>query len=150
MYINRRIIFIGSILALCVIGCKKEDPIEISTIPQLEFLSINPSTAKEYQDKITITISYKDGDGDLGENTTDVKNLFLTDNRNGVTYEYRVPQLAPSEEKIRIQGNLPVVLKNTAIIGGGDSESVTFSIYMVDRAGNKSNTVNSSSITVTK
>lgn len=131
-------------------SCKKDDSLEISTTPAIEFVSITPSTATEYQDKITITISYKDGDGNLGENTADVKNLFLTDTRNNVTYQYRIPQLAPTGESVAIEGNLPIELPNTAIINGANSQTVSYTVYIKDRAGNVSNTVTTSAITIVK
>jgi hypothetical protein len=130
-------------------SCKKDKKIEISTTPVIEFLSITPSTAVEYQDKITITISYKDGDGDLGENAPDVKNLFLTDLRNNVTYQYRISQLGPSGQVTPIQGTLTVELKNTAITNGTSSQAVSFSLYLKDRTGNSSNSITTSAITVT-
>ena len=129
-------------------SCKKDENIEISSIPSIEFVSITPSSAIEYQDKITITISYKDGDGDLGENSPDVKNLFLTDTRNNVTYQYRISQLAPSSPAIAVQGILTIELKNTAITNGTASQAVSFSLYLKDRSGNVSNTVTTSAITV--
>jgi hypothetical protein len=131
-------------------SCKKDDQIVVSTTPELNFVSISPSSAVEYQDKITIVITYKDGDGDLGENTPDVKNLFLTDTRNNVTYQYRISQLAPSGQAIAIQGSLAIELKNTAIINGSTSQAVTYSIYARDRAGNVSNSITTSAITLTQ
>ncbi|MGB3948408.1 MAG: hypothetical protein WBM13_10510 [Bacteroidia bacterium] len=139
-----------SIFCTVLFSCKKDDEITISTTPELNFVSISPTTATEYQDKITIVITYKDGDGDLGENAPDVKNLFLTDTRNNVTYQYRISQLAPSGQAIAIQGTLAIELKNTAIINGSTSESVTYSIYAKDRAGNVSNTISTSAITLTQ
>lgn len=131
-------------------SCKKDETVEISTTPAIEFVSISPGTAVEYQDKITIVISYKDGDGNLGENTPDLKNLFVTDTRNNVTYGFRISQLAPSGSAIAIQGTLSVELKNTAITNGSTSESVSYMVYVKDRAGNASNTVTTSAITVTQ
>jgi hypothetical protein len=136
------------LLSATISSCKKDKKIEISTTPVIEFVSITPGSAKEYQDKIIITISYKDGDGNLGENSPDVKNLFLTDTRNNVTYKYRIPQLAPSDASIAIQGSLPIVLQNTAITNGATSQSVSYTVYLKDRAGNQSNTVSTSAITV--
>ncbi|MBC7766297.1 MAG: DUF4330 family protein, partial [Hyphomonadaceae bacterium] len=54
----------------------------MSVSPSIEFVSMTPNPAVKYQDEIRITIKYIDGDGDLGENIPDVKNLFVTDNRN--------------------------------------------------------------------
>lgn len=138
------------LLSLFVLSCKKKKDEPLSATPVIEFVSITPSTAVEYQDKINITIFYKDGDGDLGENSPDIKNLFLTDSRNNVTYQYRISQLAPSGQAIAIQGNLVVELKNTAITNGATSQAVSYSLYMKDRAGNVSNTISTTAITITQ
>lgn len=130
-------------------SCKKDEPV-YSTTPEIGVVSISPSTVKEFQDQVTIVISYQDGDGDLGENNPDVSNLFLTDNRIGVTYEYRIPQLSPDNSDLIIKGNLNVVLKNTGITNGASSQTVNYSLYVVDRAGNKSNTVTTSDVMVVK
>lgn len=120
----------------------------ISEIPEISFESVVPNVVVEYQDSLYFTISYRDGDGDLGENNTDENNLFLQDSRNQVTYGFRIQQLAPDNAEIAIQGNINVTLPNAAIVNGGTSESITYSIWVVDRAGNESNRVNSSTVTV--
>ncbi len=130
-------------------SCKK-DKTESTITPQIEFVSISPSSAVEYDDPITIAFSYDDLDGDLGENDPNVHNLFITDSRNNVTYNYRISQLAPDGAKIHIQGNLNAIIKNTAITDGSASQSVTYSLYIKDRAGNKSNTITTSAITITQ
>jgi len=58
--------------------------------------------------------------------------------------------LAPSGQAIAIQGQLTIELKNTAITNGSTSQSFSYSVYVKDRAGNQSNTVNTSAITVTE
>lgn len=121
---------------------------EISEVPEIAFESVVPNVVTEYQDSLYFTVSYRDGNGDLGENNTDNNNLFIEDSRNQVTYGFRIQQLAPNNADIAIQGNLNVTLPNTAIINGGASESVSYSIWVVDRAGNESNRVSSSTVTV--
>ena len=121
---------------------------EVSEIPEISFESVIPSVVTEYQDSLYFTISYRDGDGDLGQNNTDDNNLFIQDSRNDVVYGFRIQQLAPNNADIAIQGNINITLANTAIINGGTSESVNYSIWVVDRAGNESNRVNSNTVTV--
>ena len=130
-------------------SCKKDEPL-ISNTPAIEFVSVTPASYTEYSGEITFTISYKDGDGNLGENNPDVKNLFLTDNRNNVTYQYRIQQLSPDGSTIAIQGNIKIKLSGTGITDASNSQTFSYSIYIVDRAGNRSNTVTSSAITVSK
>ncbi len=130
-------------------SCKKDAPV-YSDVPQIKLESVSPSSVKEYKEAVVFVISYEDGDGDLGEDSPDVKNLFITDNRIGVTYEYRIPQLAPQGAGIIIRGNLSVSIRNTGITDGSSSQTVTYSVHLLDRAGHESNTVTSTAITVTK
>lgn len=140
---------IVALLGLTLLGCKKDDE-GFSDTPSIEFLSITPSAVTEFEEEVVITIKYQDGNGDLGENDPDVKNLFVTDSRNNVEYSFRVQQLAPSDANIIIEGELDVKLTTLSVVGSGSSESATFSVYIIDRAGNKSNVVTTSAVTVSK
>jgi hypothetical protein len=137
-----------AMLAFAVGGCA--DDAGISEVPEIEFVSATPQTVIAYQDSLVVTISYRDGDGDLGENDTDQNNLFLEDSRNGVVYGFRIRQLAPDDATIAIEGNLNVTMPNVPIIGSGNTESLNYSIWVVDRAGNESERVSSSAITVNR
>jgi len=136
----------------CIWSCGKDsnlDPAPVSAIPSIKFVSIEPGTAVKYQDEIKIKIEYTDGDGDLGENKPDVKNLFCTDSRNNVTYEFRINQLAPDTPEIAITGMLTFNLPPQGFIDDNhSSETTTYSIYVKDRAGNQSNTVQTSTLTI--
>jgi hypothetical protein len=136
------------LVSVALVACKKAD--EIGPIPEIEFVSVTPGNIQEYADSLVFTIKYRDGDGDLGENTSDAENFFLADSRNNVIYKFRIPQLAPDNSSIIIEGNLNVTLANTAIIDGSASQTFTYSIYVKDRAGNQSNTVVTSPVTVTQ
>lgn len=145
MRTNYLIVLLATLSIL--VSCKKDDA--MSNVPEIELKSATPTTLQAFSDTLTFTVFYRDGDGDLGENSPDVYNLFLTDNRNNITYKYRIQQLAPSGPAIAIQGNLDVKLPNVPILDNTHTtETVTYSIYVVDRAGNKSNTVTSGNITV--
>jgi hypothetical protein len=133
---------------LVVLGFTACKDAALSDTPVIEFVSITPSEVQEWQDSIVITISYKDGDGDLGENNANVNNLFVKDLRLNQTVAFRINQLSP-ETDITIQGNLNVVLPNTALTNpNGASETVQFEIFVNDRAGNKSNTITTTPILV--
>lgn len=128
-------------------SCNKQE--EISNTPSIKFISISPSTAIKYQDPVQIAIEYTDGDGDLGDNTPDVKNAFITDSRNNVTYQFRIPQQAPDNSKIIIKGNLTFDLSPQGFVDDNQtSETATYSIYIVDRGGNASNTVTTTPLTI--
>ncbi|CAN5596970.1 hypothetical protein BH11BAC2_BH11BAC2_05220 [soil metagenome] len=156
MIISRRILRSSFSNILLIIFCTlffgacKKDATDHNPVPKITFVSATPSTVQEFTDSLVLKIYYVDGDGDLGENNPDVKNMFVTDNRIGITYQYRIQQLAPDNSSIPIQGNLNTVLNNVSITDGSSAQNATFSIYVVDRAGNKSNTVTSGNVTIVK
>ncbi|MGC6471202.1 MAG: hypothetical protein ACON4E_08060 [Flavobacteriales bacterium] len=136
------------ILWLLVSACGSDDDIILSNVPNLSFNSLSPTSVQEFDGPITFTVDYEDGDGDLGENDPNVKNLYLKDNRNGIIYEYRLQQLAPEDSNIPITGSFDIVLNNTAITNGSSEQSATFDIYVVDREGNRSNTITSDPLNI--
>ncbi|MBX7181023.1 MAG: hypothetical protein K1X82_02835 [Bacteroidia bacterium] len=145
---NYKLVYLGIIAMAIFFSCSKKE--DISEIPSISFESVSPfGNIRQYEDSILFKISYRDGDGDLGENIDSVNNLFLTDSRNNVTYKYRLQELAPMGAKIPIQGSVNILLTSISLVDpASSSETTTFSIYLVDRAGNKSNTVTSSVLTI--
>lgn len=144
--ISKASIFVVFTLPWILSSCHKDEAIYSDT-PTLELVSVSAGSVQE-GDPLTFRIKYTDGDGDLGENNADARNLFLIDNRVNVTYEYRISQLAPSGSSIIIRGHLDVRLNSTTITNGSSSQGVRYSIYVRDRAGNQSNTVTSGEITI--
>jgi hypothetical protein len=142
-------ILLPAVVFLC--ACKKKDDepaFRFTNIPNVTSVSTNVSGIRAWQDSIVFTIGYNDGDGDLGENKEGVENLFIRDNNTGVTTGFRVPQLAPGNSKIKIQGTLEVVLRSVGKNGTG-SETTAFTVWIVDRSGNKSREMTSEKVTVT-
>jgi hypothetical protein len=136
-------------MEVLIASCKKDE--EVSNNPLIEFINISPDPAFEYQDSIIINISYFDQNGDLGENDPDVKNVFVSDLRNNVTYEYRIQELAPENAEIAIKGRIKLVLQSAAIIDPLNSEeTVYYSVYVKDRAGNNSNIIYTDKINILK
>jgi hypothetical protein len=139
----RKLFLFAPVLLLA--ACAGEE--EISPVPVIEFVSVTPPTVAEYTDSVTFRIHYRDGDGDLGENTPDVRNCWVRDPRNGVEYGFRINQLGPSEA-VAIEGHLNITLPNLALVNGTTAETAAFDIWVQDRAGNSSNQVTSSVVTI--
>lgn len=148
MVFYRSIKYLFFVFTLLIVSCGEDDQFEISNIPQIEFVSLEPSTVNESEGPIYFTVSYIDGDGDLGENTPDVKNLFLKDLRNNIEYEYRLQQLAPEGSNIAIQGTFEIELNNTSITDGSNEQTFSYEIKVIDRAGNQSNIITTTPLTV--
>ena len=134
--------------SLFILSCTEEEEIEFSSTPSIEFIKISPQHVTALQDEVILTVMYRDGNGDIGENSPDVKNLFVTDSRNQLVYSYRVQQLAPEESTIKIEGELNINLNVLTMVKNDDEEEATFDVYLLDRAGNKSNTITTSAVII--
>lgn len=143
-------------LVLLVVSCGKDDPDELLTeVPTIELIKVIPESnqVQQYTDELTFTISYSDGDGDLGTEDPDVPSIELVDTRNPdvLKFDYHLSPRAPSGSEIKITGELNVILNHTIIIDeNNNSETTTFKIRIKDRAGNWSNEVETGVITVMK
>lgn len=135
----RKLLFISVLLYFVVGGCKKEEG--LSDVPEITLLKAGPDIIKAYEDSIYFSIAYKDGDGDLGDTNPLVKNLFVQDHRIDLTYGYRIAELVPGNANVGIQGELNFSIVNTVLTGTGSSEQVYYRVWIIDRAGNRSNTL---------
>lgn len=116
--------------------------------PVIALLEVGPTTIVEYKDSVYIKLSFYDANGDLGENFTDDDNLFVVDDRLGVAHAYRISNLVPGGANVAIQGELVCLIPSVFMTGNGPSENLSYTIYVIDRAGHHSNEVNTGPLTV--
>ncbi len=145
-------------------GCKKES--NISKIPELKF--------KEYKifggDSLQVTVSFTDGDGDVGLNDEDTNgsfspssfafnNLFLyyqvmSDDSSfnyfqynidggvdSLKWRYRFKSITPAGQKKVLEGDITATL--LAPYKWPTHTNYRYQIFLLDRALNKSNVVTS-------
>ena len=154
-----KIVWIFFIAGLIIFSsCTKFE--EYPIIPHIEFVSFATILNVQQQDSLGyITISYTDGDGDIGltseENTPPYQYNFFLDiyeNINGVqqkivfpdtsiTFNSRIPVLTPDGINKSIKGEIEMELELYIMIPFLDSDTISFEIYIMDRALNKSNVI---------
>ena len=128
-------------------GCtEKED--NIDRVPQIAFVEMNPETATQFEDSIIIRVSYTDNDGDLGHENPDSLSVFVLDNRLTTADRYYLSPLTPNGEELKIKGVFRIKIANTFLIGNGGEEQTYYTIWLKDRAGNKSNSILTSTLTI--
>ena len=142
-------IFFGLIL-IVIIACSKDDEIPFSAIPKIELLKLSHDTIRQYQDVMTITIEYTDGNGDLGFVEPDKYALFIRDVRLAEFDGFYIGPLAPPDTTIAIRGILDIELPSLFIFGNASEETTSFELKMVDRSGNESNLLTTNNILITK
>lgn len=142
------------LLLFCVIGLKCTKPPEYPKEPIIKFVGMSKTKLKQSSinaDSLKVTFSFTDGDGDIGSN--DSLALFVVDKRDGfVSSKYKIPFVAESGAANGISGEVEFVLFTTCCyFPDGQApctsslsfptDTVVYDIYMKDRAGNKSNVI---------
>lgn len=158
-----RILLTLTLLASVILaGCNGSGPVFDPT-PEISLVSITPDRVTHGSvDSLKITIHFQDGDGDLGaiEGSAPGPNLWVVDQREGVvdtvgTFSYTIPNLSPDTKNPSIQGTIEVTMDAPILrkyfvppFTQPSEEEVSFQIYLVDRAGNMSNTILTPPITI--
>ncbi|GIV25061.1 MAG: hypothetical protein KatS3mg026_0753 [Bacteroidia bacterium] len=142
----------GWSLLFLLSACKRE-PVVFSVVPQIEFVEIVPRQVPDYG-TLTITIRYRDGDGDLGGQPDGASDLFLVDLRDSTRFpsgydgilRYNMPRFyeGPTQS---IQGTIQITVPGIVRLNSSLlAEPLAFEIYLLDRAGHRSNTVRTDTV----
>lgn len=129
------------LLCLSFLACNKQDGPVFPKTPQISLKGISHDTIREYRDVLTISINYQDGDGDIGFADPDMNSIFIRDARLTKFDGFYVGTIAPEGTSIPIQGTLNVEFPSLFLFGTADQESTRFFVYLRDRAGNVSDTI---------
>ncbi len=145
--------FLSSMLVIFLIaGCIKAP--EFPDIPEIELLGLSNSRMKQSafnEDSTLVFLEFTDGDGDIGSN--DSLNVFVKDLRdNFIANRYRIPYVPEAGANNGISGELTLTLYTTCCTyPNGQApctpsdqflfDSISYEIYIVDRAGNESNRI---------
>jgi hypothetical protein len=136
------------LVSMCFLSCSKDSA--LSSVPVIKFLDVNSTSIKQFKDSLIIRFEYTDADGDIGEENPDKNDLFVKDRRLANADYYFVKPLSPPGSEIKIKGIISVQIKNTFLLGTGNSELTQFDIKLRDRAGNWSNSINTPNISITQ
>lgn len=148
-------------LSAATTGCLRREAFPVE--PKIAFKSLDV-----YTDSASLSITFTDGDGDVGLDPGDTLppfqpsgawfNNFLVDYYKRVDgvweqehfvlpLHYRVPNLTPSGNNKALDGTITVALQ-WPIVPGSEGDSIRLDVRLVDRALHVSNTVSSPTVLV--
>jgi hypothetical protein len=130
---------------LSLLSCRDES--EFPTTPQLKVREFSQIS----QDAVLWRIGFTDGDGDFGvRNDNDADNFILSifSIENGQANDvpatnYRIPQIKGVPTDKGVEGEFVLNIDNLDLLRIDGIDSLYFRGYAVDRAGNRSNTIES-------
>jgi len=146
-------------------GCIKEEQYPLE--PKIEYKSYETYTAVDGKDSLgKITISYTDGDGNIGLFSWDtveprkynfyLKFMQLIDNKlvevkpvdSSINFNARIPILTPAGKNKNIKGDISMTLELYFAGQMLQSDVIAFEIFIKDRDLNKSNVVETPMFTI--
>lgn len=147
------------LLAVVFASCQKSK--NLSDIPKITFNSLTASKLVSGLDSTAVlNFDYEDGDGNIGslsENPPpEYRNLFVNffQLENGVWkepvlpvgFDGVIPNLTPKAKDKAISGDITY---NLILPPGAKSDTIRFTVYIVDRLNNKSNVITTSELVIT-
>ena len=138
-----------------LVSCRT-DPVFPET-PEIEFVSISPDQGQQFVDELKIIIHFQDGDGDIGYQSDPLNNLWVVDTRADIPDSLRsigfsIPSLTPETKNPSIQGEIEISVLTPPSAKFFNPSSldteVIFDVYLVDRKGNRSNTIQTDPVTI--
>ncbi len=150
------VLYLALIVAFATCIRPPDYPIE----PQIKFVGMTKSTMRQgfgSEDSVYFTLSFTDGDGDLGGvSGKDSLNVFITDKRNNKPVEqtYRIPFVPEAGAKNGISGEMRFLMYTTCCLSlepciatpVRPRDTLVYEMYIKDRAGHKSNVVQTNPI----
>ena len=130
-------------------SCSDDEPL-LSITPKIVLKEVTPTTVVQFTDSINMVIEYEDGDGDVGYWNPDSLALTVHDLRLANPDYFYVRPLTPDSNSLAITGSIRIAIRNTFLLGNGDSETTRYEIKLKDRAGHWSNTVTTPEVTITR
>lgn len=135
-------------LLLLTAACTKKDELPFPKVPSIRIEQVSHDTIVQYRDVLTITFSYRDGDGDLGYEDPDRYAIFIRDARLENFDGFYLGPLAPEGVSVPVQGKLNIEFPSLFLFGNGATESTRFYVKIVDRAGNESNLAETQTVVI--
>ncbi len=142
-------LFFAATFAMCI------RPPDYPVEPQIEFVGMTKTTMRQgfgSEDSVYYTLSFTDGDGDLGGvSGKDSLNVYITDKRNNKPVEqtFRIPFVPEAGANNGISGEIRFLMFTTCCLSlepciatpSRPTDTLSYDIYIKDRAGHKSNVV---------
>lgn len=145
----RNLSHILPIFCLLIGSCDKEATIDVN--PRINIISTAPDTLIAFQDSLSITIAYTDGDGDIGHPDPNYATILLQDSRVATPESYALlPLLLPDSLPKSINGNIHLKTRPTFVLGNDTLQTFQYSITLKDQNGHNSNTILTPQIIVIK
>jgi len=150
----KNIILLSILIMLAITACVQppDYPIE----PEIEFLNISKSEVLQAIDTFRIAFSYTDGDGDIGLDLDDPdNNVIITDSRTGFEETFKVPVIPQQGATNGISGKISLLVFASCCLNSNpiclptpnaNPEEIVYTVRMFDKAGNESNTIQTSPI----
>ena len=141
-------IFIILLAISLFFSCSKEGD-NNDFVFEINLIDIAPTNVEEFKDIVFVEIEYKHSTASICLYHPDSLSLEVQDSRlDSADYFFLSPLSPPNNAAVSIQGTLIVEVGAPFLLGLGNTETLNYTIRIIDREGNSSNFITTPSITV--
>lgn len=135
---------------LLLLACKES---VVPEAPELSLVSVNPTTVTAHAQPVEVVLHYRDAQGDIGEADADAYSLWMRDARLTADDGFHLPPMTPADPnggylELDISGDLVVQVPPLFLLEAGPFETTTLTFFLEDRAGNRSPSVVTGTLTI--
>lgn len=136
------------------------NPPDYSDSPEIQFVSMSKDTMLQgslNEDSLRLVIFFTDGDGDIGRDSS----IFLRDLRDSFLLRpIQVPMIPEENTGNGIEGTISMIIPTSCCVDNDRNsccaecdptfteDKLIYEVYLEDRAGNRSNTIQTLPITL--
>ena len=146
LFYNMRKILVYLFCVCILTCCKKQDEVSFA----ISLKETIPLDLVEFQQNISVMLNYEHPEGYIGFFDPDFLSLEVKDSRLPNADYYHIVPLDPPDHTLSIKGSLLIEIDAPFLFGNGDSETLTFTIRILDRDNQWSNKVTTPVITINK
>ena len=143
----RSIFYLLIFVSVFFSSCSKDDEQENFNLVLIEAF---PLSIIEFQENISVRLSYEHPEGFLGFSDPDYLSLEVKDSRLSQPDYYHVIPITPPNNNLSVTGELLVEIDSPFLFGNGNIELVNFSIRIQDQNLSWSNTITTPNISVNR
>ncbi len=118
--------------------------------PSIELMKLSSDSIAAMKDTLAIELRFEDRDGNIGDSSIGQSKVFLEDSAYKVVQEFPITISSGSHTFGPVTGKLRVLVDLLPLLDTSIERTTRLRIYITDRSGHKSNTVETPVIHLSK
>lgn len=118
--------------------------------PSIQYIGISSDSIVSMADTLIIDLKFEDIDGDIGDSVGSLSNVYIEDSAYNVVQEFPIVTNSATHTIGSVSGKLKVQVNLLPLLDTCVDRIVKLNLYITDRKGQKSNSIKTPAIHLSK